>query len=149
MRIVEDLIVLDSKQRFQFFDITDKIEELISKKNLINGLLLIYSKHTTLAIRVNEKESGIFHDAEQFLSETLPKNKYYRHNDFDIRTENLVCDGECVNGDSHIKHFLLGASETVPIKDGKLQFGTWQKILAIELDGPRKGRVILVKFIGE
>jgi secondary thiamine-phosphate synthase enzyme len=146
--MISDKIIINSEKRFQFFDITNEIESLIKKHGFKNGFVLVFSKHTTLAIRVNEKESGIFADTENFLSETLPHDKYYEHNDFDIRTENLVCDGECVNGDSHIKHMLLGASETLPVVDGVIQFGTWQKILAIELDGPRKNREISINFLG-
>jgi len=108
MKIINYDLVLESFSRFQFFDITKEVENFINSNSLKNGHLIIFSNHTTLAIRVTEKETGIFKDAEDFFSKLLPHDKYYAHNDFDIRTENLVCDKECVNGDSHLKHLLLG-----------------------------------------
>jgi len=149
MKFLNKDIFINSKDRIQFFDLTEKVENFINSNSLKNGHLIIFSNHTTLAIRVNEKETGIFKDAENFFSKLLPHDKYYAHNDFDIRTENLICDKECVNGDSHLRHLLLGTSEALIVEEGKLKLGIWQRVLAIELDGPRKNRKISLNFMGE
>lgn len=149
MIIENKILTLDTNKRFEFIDITKNVESFIAENSFQNGQVLVYSKHTTMAITINEKEKGIFSDAEEFFKRILPEHLYYKHNDFDIRTENMVCDRECKNGDSHLQHLLLGTSETLPIQNGKIVFGPWQKILAIELDGPRKKRQIHLQFIGQ
>ncbi|OIP24781.1 hypothetical protein AUK11_02395 [bacterium CG2_30_37_16] len=151
MKIKQTILKISTKNNLQFVDLTNEIEKFVSKSKIKFGQLLVYSRHTTLAIRVNEKETGIFNDMEEFLNKLLPKNRYYRHNDLEIRTENLVCSPEteeCLNGHSHCRHFLLSTSETIPIQGGTIALGTWQKVMAVELDGPRK-REILLQLIGE
>lgn len=151
MRVKNKTLKIKTKKIFEFIDITNQIEGFVKEEKIKNGQILVYSRHTTLAIRINEKESGIFHDFENFLQKILPKEKYYKHNDLGIRTENLVCSpgaAECLNGHSHYRQLLLGTSETIPIVDSKLYLGTWQRVLAIELDGP-KNREIFLQVIGE
>lgn len=135
-----------------FIDITDEIKNLIKKRKIKDGLVTIFSKHTTAAIRINEKEKGIYKDFETFVRKILPHKQYYHHNDLKIRTENLVCDvgvSDCLNGHSHCLHLLMGAtSEFIPIINGKLTLGTYQRIFLIELDCARR-REVLVQIIGE
>jgi len=129
-----------------FVDITKDIENLIKKEKVKNGFIIILSKHTTAAVRVNEKEKGIYKDFENFVKKLLPPKRYYYHNDLSIRTENLVCEpgaSDCLNGHSHCLHLLMGAtSEKVPIIEGRLAFGPFQRIFLIELDCARPREVI-------
>ena len=126
----------------QFIDITKRVQQYISKSNISNGLVVIYSKHTTAAIKINENEPLLIEDMERFLERMSPRNDIYKHNDFTVRTVNMNED-ECPNGHSHCQHLLLGASETVPIMDGVMIFGQWQSIFLIELDHPREREVII------
>lgn len=140
-----------SKDGLEFRDLTDEVEEFVSVSKIKNGQVLVYSTHTTLAICVNEKEKGIVKDFKNVLNKLIPKDDYYCHNDLTIRTENLVCQSaasDCLNGHSHCTHLLMRNSETIPIIDGKLMLGMWQKIFAIELDCCRKRKVI-VQVIGD
>jgi secondary thiamine-phosphate synthase enzyme len=136
-----------TNQAPQFIDITEKVEEIIQKLGVQNGIALIYSKHTTAAIRINENEPLLLRDMEEFLEKIAPRNGRYNHNNFSIRTVNLTQD-ECPNGHAHCQHLLMGASETIPIVDGKLQFGRWQRVFLIELDRPRS-REVIVQVVGE
>lgn len=135
-----------------FIDMTEDIEKLIKKNKVKNGFIVVFSKHTTAAVRVNEKEKGICKDFENFVKRLLPPKKYYYHNDLSIRTENLVCEpgaSDCLNGHSHCLHLLMGAtSEKVPILEGKLVFGPFQRIFLIELDCARF-REVIVQIVGE
>lgn len=135
-----------------FIDITDDIEKIVKDKKIKNGFVTVFSKHTTVAVRINEREKGIYNDFKKFVMQLLPPKQYYKHNDLTIRTENLVCEpgaSDCLNGHSHCLHLLMGAtSESIPIIEGKLSFGTFQRIFLIELDCARK-RQILVHLIGE
>ncbi len=150
MKIKNSKIKLKTKNYLQFIDITDEVEALIRKNKISDGNVVIYSLHTTLAIRINEKEKGFHQDFKDLMVKLIPKDKYYRHNDLNIRTENIVCSigaTDCLNGHSHCAHLFLGTSETVPIISGKLLLGPWQRIFAIELDSSRN-REILVQLNG-
>jgi secondary thiamine-phosphate synthase enzyme len=99
---------------------------------------------------VNEVESGMFEDFNALLRRLVPHETYYAHDDWDIRTENICPeDMEQGNGHSHCMSMLLGsASETMPVTDGEIMLGTWQRILFIELDRSRPRRW-LCKVVGE
>ena len=115
----------------EFVDITAAVEKAVKKSGVINGTITVYSKHTTAAIRINEKEKGFIEDFKDWLKKTFPPHDYYRHNDMSIRTENIDCDDDRCdkNGHSHCQHMLLGTSETMPIIEGKLTLGRWQRVL--------------------
>lgn len=149
--IKNTVIEFTSQKNIEFKDLTDEVAEFIKKTKIKNGQVLIYSTHTTLAICVNEKEKGIVKDFENLVNRIIPKDAYYFHNDLKIRTENLVCQSaasDCLNGHSHCTHLLMRNSETVPIIEGKLMLGIWQRIFAIELDCCRP-RKVLVQVIGD
>ena len=149
--IKNTVIDFTSQKNMEFKDLTDEVAEFVKKTKIKNGQVLVYSTHTTLAICVNEKEKGIVKDFENLVNRIIPKDAYYFHNDLEVRTENLVCQSaasDCLNGHSHCTHLLMRNSETVPIIDGKLMLGTWQKIFAIELDCCRP-RKVLVQVMGD
>lgn len=152
MKIKNKTFFLKTKKYLEFIDLTDQVKDFVKTSKIKNGQVLIYSFHTTLAIRINEKERGIINDFGGFMAKFLPKEKYYEHNDLKIRTENLVCSvgaTDCLNGHSHCAHLLMGGtSEVVPIIDGKLALGQWQWIFAIELDSARS-RKIIMQIMGE
>ena len=144
-------IEFTSKDNMEFIDLTDEVKEFIEKTKIKNGQVLVYSTHTTLAICVNEKEKGIVKDFKALMNRIIPKDAYYHHNDLTVRTENLVCQSaasDCLNGHSHCTHLLMRNSETIPIIDGKIMLGMWQRIFAIELDCCRP-RKVLVQVIGD
>lgn len=147
MKIHNHVLKYKTKKFIDFIDITEDVENLIKKNKVKNGYIIVFSKHTTAAIRVNEKEKGIYKDFKIFVNKLIPAKQYYHHNDLTIRTENLVCDvgaSDCLNGHSHCLHLLMGAtSEHIPIIDGKLAFGLYQRIFLIELDCPRSREVLV------
>lgn len=149
--IKNNKIEYTSQEYLEFKDLTDEIEKQVKEINIQNGYVLVYSCHTTLAICINEKEVGIAKDFKSLMSRLIPKDTYYCHNDLNIRTENLVCQSgasDCLNGHSHCTHLLMRNSEMIPIIEGKMTLGTWQRIFAIELDCQRKRKVI-VQISGE
>lgn len=130
----------------QFVDITDKVEELVGETGISQGIVTVFCRHTTAAVRINENEPLLLVDMEEFLKRLAPKELYYRHNDFGIRTHNMTED-ECPNAHAHCQHLILGASETIPVVGGKLALGKWQRIFLVELDRPRE-REVCVQIIG-
>jgi len=104
--------------------------------------VVVYSKHTTAAIKINENEPLLMKDMERFLGRIASSEDYYHHNDFTLRTVNMTED-ECPNGHAHCQHLLMSTSETIPIIDGELQLGRWQRVFLVELDRPRSREVII------
>lgn len=143
--LVRGTVRIDTEQAFHVTDVTDQAAELVARSGVRDGTLTVYSPHTTCAVRVNERESGFLEDLHRFLEDLVPRDAYYRHDDFDIRTENLEDpETEPVNGHAHVKSMLLGAaSEHVPVVDRQLALGAWQRIFFIELDQARPRRVVL------
>ena len=139
-------ITLVTTRAPEFVDITDRVMQHVRDSGMKDGLVCVYSKHTTAAIKINENEPLLIKDMEQFLCRLAPVNAYYGHNDFSIRTVNMTED-ECPNGHAHCQHLLMSSSETIPLIDGQLQFGTWQRLFLIELDRPRS-REVLVQIMG-
>lgn len=150
MKISKRVICLKTKSFLQFVDLTDKIADFLKKAAIRNGFITVFTKHTTAAIRINEKEKGIVNDFKKIARKIAHEEEYWEHNDLTKRTENLACSPEasdCQNGHSHLLQLLMGTSETIPVVEGKLALGIWQRIFLIELDCPRK-REIIVQFIG-
>jgi len=125
--------------RRAFINITSKVDECLRDSGIKEGLVLINAMHITASVFINDDESGLHHDYEQWLERLAPHEptSHYHHN----RT------GED-NGDAHLKRQVMGRGVVVAITDGKLDFGTWEQIFYGEFDGRRKKRV-LVKIIGE
>ena len=136
-----------TKRALEFIDITDWVAECVAESEVANGFAVVYSKHTTAAVKINENEPLLLDDMAGFLEKIFPRNHSYQHNNFEIRTVNMT-DDESPNGHAHLQHLLLGTSETVPVMDGVMQFGTYQSIFFIELDHPRS-REVMVQVVGE
>lgn len=123
-------------------DITDEVNQAVRESGISDGIACIYSPHTTCSVRVNEFEQGFLEDFATLLRRLVPSESYYAHDDWDRRTENICPeDMEIGNGHSHCMSMLLGgAGESVPVRNGELQLGTWQRVLFIELDRERDRR---------
>lgn len=134
MTIKTDSFKINTNKNFEIIDITSQINNLI---DINEGIISIFSKHSTSAIVVNENENGLLRDFE-FLLDNLVSDKFsYQHD----RIDN--------NARSHLKSFLLSSSECLPVKNGKLDLGTWQSVFFVELDGPRANRTITLTMVGE
>ena len=134
MKIKNHSIKINTNKNFEIIDITSKINELIDVES---GIISIFSRHSTSAIVVNENESGLLSDLEFTLNNLITDKFTYQHDRIDD------------NAKSHLKSFLLSSSECLPIKNGRLDLGTWQSVFFIELDGPRHGRTISLTIMGE
>jgi len=141
------VITVNTERGPQFIDITDRVQDAIDQSAIRNGFAVVYSRHTTAAIRINENEPLLLQDMESFLERVAPPSAFYNHNDMDHRTVNLT-EEEDANGHAHCQQLLLGASETVPVVDGAMLSGRWQRIFLVELDRGRP-REVIVQLVGE
>lgn len=131
----------------EFVDITDEVEDLVAKSEVRNGIAVVFSTHTTAGIVIQENEPLLLQDMKTAIERFSPRNTHYRHNDFEVRTVHMHED-ECPNGHSHCQHLLLGTSESIPLIDGDLTLGEFQRIFMVELDDQKDFRQILVQVIG-
>jgi secondary thiamine-phosphate synthase enzyme len=133
----------------EFIDITESVEDYVRQSDVRNGFAVVFSKHTTAAITIQENEPLLLEDMAHLMERISPRNIHYRHNDFSVRTVHMH-ENECPNGHSHCQHLTLGASETIPIVDGKMTLGKWQRVFMVELDEekPVPHRDILVQVLG-
>ena len=135
----------------QLLDLTDDVEEMVTRSDVRNGVAVVYSPHTTCAVIINERERGFMQDFADMLDSVAPREGlYYRHDDLTIRTEGLEDDPhETPNGHSHCRAALIGsASQSVPIVDGHLSLGRYQRIFFCELDRARE-RKVFIQVMGE
>ena len=130
-------------------DITDEVNAAVADSGIHEGIACVYSPHTTCCVRVNEFEAGFLEDFARLLEALVPSDRYYAHDDWDRRTENLCPeDMEVGNGHAHCMAMLLGtAGESVPVRGGELALGTWQRVLFLELDRERDRRWV-VQVVG-
>ena len=135
----------------EFVDITDRVHESLRQSDVRNGFAVVFSRHTTVAITIQENEPLLLQDMADMLERLAPRSAHYRHNDFDVRTVHMHED-ECPNGHSHCQHLTLGSSETIPVIDGALPLGEFQRVFAVELDAEKASRVdhreVIVQILG-
>jgi secondary thiamine-phosphate synthase enzyme len=142
---------LATTERGQFIDLTDDLRSAVARSEVVNGTAVVYSPHTTSAVLINEPESGFFDDFRMLLDSLVPsEGRYYRHDDADLRTEGIEDDTfDFPNGHSHCRAALLGsASQAIPIVNGELLLGRWQKVFFCELDRARS-RKVFIQVMGE
>lgn len=145
MKFLSETLSVKTKRGPQFVDITDKVQAATTRAGIKNGFAVVFSRHTTAAIRINEAEPHLIADMEEMLEKMVPSAHDYAHNRF-AHAEST--NGERPNGHSHCQQLLLGASESVPIVAGELLTGVWQRIFLVELDHGRD-REVVVHLIGE
>ncbi len=129
----------DTKSRREYINITSQVNQCLIDSGIRDGLCLVNAMHITASVYINDAESGLIQDYDDWLEKLAPHEpvSFYRHN----RT------GED-NGDAHLKRQVMGREVVVAISNGKLDFGPWEQIYYAEFDGRRRKRV-LVKIIGE
>lgn len=133
----------------EFVDITEQVMSVVAASGVRFGQATVYSTHTTAAVKINENEPLLLQDMARALERASPCNRDYHHNDFSRRTVNMD-DDECANGHAHCQHLFLSTSETIPILNGSLALGQWQRIFLVELDRPKRRRVLVnVLGVGE
>jgi secondary thiamine-phosphate synthase enzyme len=137
---------LETKKQFEIVDITDSVKTAVSESKIKEGLAVVFCPHTTAAIRINHNEPLLMQDIMKTLYRLVPVDVSYSHDLFEVRQN--VAPNERSNGHAHVKAFLLGSSETLPVEKSALVLGAKQSIFFVELDGGR-AREVCIKIIGE
>jgi secondary thiamine-phosphate synthase enzyme len=142
---------LVTDRRSQLIDLTEDVADVVERAEITNGIAVVYSPHTTCAVLINEPEDGFHCDFEDMLERLVPSDDsaYYRHDDLSIRTQGIEEDtADFPNGPSHCRSGILSSSQTIPVVDGRLTLGRWQRIFFCELDRSRP-RKVFIQVMGE
>jgi secondary thiamine-phosphate synthase enzyme len=132
---------IDTHERVELIDLTDRQMPYVRPLGIKEGMVTLWSMHTTCALFINEVQPALDTDIKRFLEEMVEKDRYYKHND----PNHSDCDRQ--NADSHLRAMLLGHSLTLQVSSGEVVLGQWQRILMGELDGART-RTIRVQVWG-
>jgi secondary thiamine-phosphate synthase enzyme len=134
------IVSVDTRQPIEFVDLTPALSAVVQGLGFRDGLLTVQTRHTTTGLLINEHEPLLLADLRAMFERLVPASAAYGHDDFDRRTVNLV-PGERVNGPAHCRAALLRTSESVPIVDGALALGRWQRVFLVEFDGGQRREV--------
>ena len=137
MRSHTEYLWFNTKKRREYINITHEVERSLAESGIQEGFALVSAMHITAGVYVNDAESGLIQDIDEWADKLAPFGPDYRHH----------WTGED-NGDAHLKNLLIGHEVILPVTDGKLDLGPWQQVYYAEFDGRRRKRVI-VKIIGE
>jgi secondary thiamine-phosphate synthase enzyme len=129
---------IHTKTRRAYIDITAQVETALAESGIREGLCLVNAMNITASVFINDNESGLHRDFERWLEKLAPEKPHdqYDHNGYED------------NADAHLKRSIMGRETVTAVTDGKLDFGTWERIFYGEFDGMRDKRV-LVKIVGE
>jgi secondary thiamine-phosphate synthase enzyme len=137
MKFHTEYLTFHTKKHREYLHITPQVETIVKKSSIRDGMVLVSAMHITAGVYVNDHESGLIEDIDTWLEALAPFDPAYKHHN----------TGED-NGDSHLKALLIHHQVILPLTDGKLDLGTWQRVFYAEFDGQRDKRVI-VKVMGE
>ncbi len=137
MKSHTEYLWFNTRQRREYINITPQVERIVAESGVQEGLVLVSAMHITAGVYVNDAESGLIRDIDEWLEKLAPYRPDYRHHQ----------TGED-NGDAHLKSLLIHHEVILPITKGKLDLGPWQQVYYAEFDGQRRKRVV-VKVIGE
>ena len=136
-----DTLTVPTEERVELIDVTDRIVELVVASGVRDGIVSLWSMHTTFAIFMNESQKALHADIKRLLEMMVARDAGWMHND-PVHSD---CDRS--NADAHLRAMLLGHSLTLQVSGGELVLGQWQRVLVAELDGPRS-RTLRVQMMG-
>ena len=137
MKSLTDYLTFNTRRQREAVNITDEVADVVARSGIAEGMVLVSAMHITAGVFVNDAETGILADIDEWLETLAPFRQDYRHH----RT------GE-TNGDAHLKNILVHHQVICPITDGRLDLGPWQQVFYAEFDGQRPKRVV-IKAMGE
>ena len=133
-KIVNMSYSFSTKGEIEFIDLTDKVQETVANSGIKNGVAHVFAPHATGILILTENDYGLLNDIKAFLEEVVPKRGTYQHPS---------------NAHAHLRSVLLPPDKTLPIIDGRVEFGTWQSLLFVETDVYPRKRTIIIQVMGE
>ena len=141
LRLRAETLTVSTRERLELINITDRLAEQVRRSGVRDGLALVNSLHTTLALFINEFQPALLDDMRNFLEQTVVRGQYYKHNDPQFS------DCDRLNADAHLRAMLLGHNLALQVQNGELVLGQFQAVILAELDGPRE-RSLQLQILG-
>jgi secondary thiamine-phosphate synthase enzyme len=132
--VVNKSFSFSTKGEIDFVDLTDKVQEVVSESAIKNGIVHVFAPHATGILILTENDYALLNDIKAFLEEIVPKRRAYQHPS---------------NAHAHLRSMLLPPDKTLPVIDGRVEFGTWQSLLFVETDVYPRRRTLIMQVIGE
>jgi secondary thiamine-phosphate synthase enzyme len=133
-KVVNKSFSFSTKGQIDFVDLTDKVQEVVHESAVRNGMVHVFAPHATGILVLTENDYALLNDIKAFLEEIVPKHGAYQHPS---------------NAHSHLRSMLLPPDKTLPVIDGRVEFGTWQSLLFVETDVYSRQRKLIIQIIGE
>ena len=133
-KVVNKSFSFSTKGEIDFVDLTDKVQEVVSESDIRNGMVHVFAPHATGILILTENDYALLNDIKAFLEEIIPKRRAYQHPS---------------NAHSHLRSMLLPPDKTLPVINGRVEFGTWQSLLFVETDVYPRQRTLIMQVIGE
>jgi len=133
-KVVNKNFSFSTKGEIDFVDLTDKVQEVVSESAIRNGMVHVFAPHATGILILTENDYALLNDIKALLEEIVPKRRTYQHPS---------------NAHSHLRSMLLPPDKTLPVIDGRVEFGTWQSLLFVETDVYPRQRTLIIQVIGE
>jgi secondary thiamine-phosphate synthase enzyme len=134
MKIVNESFIFSTRGEIEFIDLTRKVQEVVRKSGIKDGLVHVFAPHATGIIILTEHEPRLDNDIKEFLQKLIPNNGNYRHPS---------------NAHSHLRSMLFSPDKTLPVIDGQAVLGTWQSLVFVETDVYSRRRTLVIQVIGE
>lgn len=144
MRIITKKLGFVTKKEFEIINVTKQVEKIFEDSKIKEGFLNIFSRHTTLAVKINEDEELLLKDFNEFMNKLAPERDYHHDN---LKLRKNCMPNEPKNAKGHLRTLILESSQIIPISSGKLLLGRFQNIFLIETSGGRE-REIVVQVVG-
>ncbi len=132
-KVFNEKYIFSTKGEIDFTDLTDVVQQTVSKSNVRNGLVHVFAPHATGVLILTENEHGLLSDIKAFLENIIPKHERYRHPS---------------NAHSHLRSMLLPPDKTLPVIDGHVEIGTWQSLIFVETDVYPRKRTVVIQVMG-
>ncbi len=133
-KVVNKSFSFSTKGEIDFVDLTDKVQEVVFKSAIKNGIVHVFAPHATGIVILTENDYSLLNDTKAFLEEIVPKRRAYQHPS---------------NAHAHLRSMLLPPDKTLPVIDGRVEFGTWQSLLFVETDVYPRKRTVIMQVMGE
>jgi secondary thiamine-phosphate synthase enzyme len=133
-KVYNTTYTFSTKGEIEFIDLTDKVQEAVSRSGVKNGIVHVFAPHATGILILTESEYGLLNDIKALLEKLVPKGAGYMHPS---------------NAHSHLRSVLLPPDKTLPVIDGRVEFGTWQSLVFVETDVHPRRRTVIIQVMGE
>ena len=133
-KVVSKSFSFSTQGEIDFVDLTDQVQEVVTKSDIKNGVVHVFAPHATGILILTENDYALLNDIEAFLEEIVPTRRTYHHPS---------------NAHSHLRSMLLPPDKTLPVIDGRVEFGTWQSLLFVETDVYPRKRTVIMQVMGE